>query len=192
MLDTEEYKEKAIQQLSEATTYNVLTCDPTPKQTRATQKTLDRLVREEVLPQTSARAISPKETAIARAYGLPKIHEPNNPLRMIVPLVDSPTYKLSKCMFGHLRPLIAGSEYSISNSRQFLESIKHTNIAPDECMVSFDAVSLFTCIPLELARETIVNPLDDFDLNLPPTAPIEMLEHCLSYFSIWQLLLPTD
>ncbi len=119
---------------------------------------------------------------MARAYGLPKIHKPNNPLRMIVSLVDSLSYKLSKWMFVHPRPLIAGSEHSISNSPQFLESIKHTNKAPDECMVSFDVVSLFTCIPLELARETIVYLLDDFDLNLPPTATIEMLEHCLSNY----------
>ncbi len=33
-------------------------------------------------------------------------------------------------------------------------------------MVSFDVVSLFTFTPLELARESIVNLLDDFDLNL--------------------------
>ncbi len=85
-------------------------------------------------------------------------------------------------MFDHLRPLIAGSEHSISNSLQFLESIKQTNISPDECMVSFDVVSLFKCIPLELARETIVNLLIDFDLNLPPTATIEMLEHYLSNY----------
>ncbi len=107
MLDTEECKEKTTQQLSDATTYNVLTSDPTPKQARAIQKTLDRLVREEVLPQATARAISPKETSIAHAYGLPKIHKPNNPLRMIVSLVDSLSYKLSKWMFGHLRPLKA-------------------------------------------------------------------------------------
>ncbi len=69
MLGTEEYEEKAIHQLPDATTHHVLTSEPTPKQTRAIQKTLDRLVREEVLPQTTACAISPKETSIARAYG---------------------------------------------------------------------------------------------------------------------------
>ncbi len=52
-------------------------------------------------------------------------------------------------------------------------------------MVSFDVISLFTCIPLELARETIVNLLDDFDLNLPPTATIEMLEHCLANYFLF-------
>ncbi len=49
-------------------------------------------------------------------------------------------------------------------------------------MVSFNVVSLFTCIPLELTRETIVNLLDDFNLNLPLTATNEMLEHCLSNY----------
>ncbi len=65
---------------------------------------------------------------------------------------------------------------------KFLESTKRTTIAPNECMVSFDVVSLFTSIPLELARETIVHLLDDFDLGLPPTATIELLDHCLSNF----------
>ncbi len=83
-------------------------------------------------------------------------------------------------MFDHLRPLITGSEHSISNSRQFLESTKHTKIAFDVCMVAFDVVPLFRCIPFELKRETSVNLLVDFDFNLPPTATIEKLDHCLS------------
>ncbi len=70
-LDTEQYKQKVIQQLPDATTYDALTSYSTPKQTRAIQKTLDRLVREDVLPQTTAYAISPKETSIACANGLP-------------------------------------------------------------------------------------------------------------------------
>ncbi len=95
--------------------------------------------------------------------------ETGNLLRMIVSLVDSLMYKLSKWMFNNLRPLIADSEHSLTNSLEFLESIKGTTIASNKCMVSFDVVSLFTSIPLELARETIVNLLDDFDLGLPPT-----------------------
>ncbi len=85
-------------------------------------------------------------------------------------------------MFGHLRPLIAGSEHCIFYSHQFLESIKHTSIAPDECMVSLNVVLLFTCTPLQLACEAITNILDDFHLNLAPTAATEMLEHSLSNY----------
>ncbi len=43
-------------------------------------------------------------------------------------------------------------------------------------------VSLITCIPLELARETIVNLLDNFALNFPSTATIEMLKHYQSKY----------
>ncbi len=42
VFDTEEYNTKAIQQLPDAPMYDVLTSDPTLKQTRAIQ---DRLVR---------------------------------------------------------------------------------------------------------------------------------------------------
>ncbi len=159
IMDKEDYKAKALQQLSDAETYATVTTDPTPKQTRAIQKTLDRLVREETLPAPTARKLSPKETSIARAYGLPKIHKTGNPLRMIVSLVGSPTYNLSKWMFTHLKPIVADSEHSISNSLEFLECLKHITIAPDECMVSFDVVSLFTSISLGLARETIIHIL---------------------------------
>ncbi len=114
VLDTEEYKE--LQQLPDATAYAVLTSGPTPKQTRAIQNTLDKLVRDEALSQIAAHAISPKSTSIARANGLPEVHKPSNPLGMIASVSDSPSYKLSKWMFGHRWPLTAGSEHSMFNS----------------------------------------------------------------------------
>ncbi len=91
IMDKEDYKAKALQQLSDAETYTTVTTDPTPKQTRAIQKTLDRIVREETLPAPTASKLSPKETSITRAYGLPKIHKTGNSFRMIVSLVGSPT-----------------------------------------------------------------------------------------------------
>ncbi len=95
-------------------------------------------------------------------------------------LVGSPTYNLSKWMFTHLKPIVADSEHSISNSQEFLECLKHISIAPDECMVSFDVVSLFTSISLCLARETIIHILGDYELGLPPAAAVDLLDHCFS------------
>ncbi len=55
---------------------------------------------------------------------------------------------------------IAESEHSISKSPDFLENIKYTNIVPEECIVSFYVVTLFTCKPLGFALKITVNHLD--------------------------------
>ncbi len=67
-------------------------------------------------------------------------------------------------------------------SLEFLEWLKHISIAPDECMVSFDVVLLFTSVSLGLARETIIHILADYDLGLPPAAMIDLLDYCLSNY----------
>ncbi len=71
-------------------------------------------------------------------------------------------------MFNHLEPIVADSEHRISNSLEFLESIKLISIAPGECVVPFNVVSLFTSISLGLTRETIIYILDNYGLVLPP------------------------
>ncbi len=53
--------------------------------------------------------------------------------------------------------------------------------------MSFDVVSLFTSIHLELAREAIVNVLDVFDLSLPRTAATEMHEQLKCLLNYFQL-----
>ncbi len=74
------------------TTYKPLQCDPTAKQVTSISKTVDRLVREETISKPLAKQISPKESLIARAYGLPKVHKDGRPLRMIVSLIVSPCH----------------------------------------------------------------------------------------------------
>ncbi len=90
VLDRDAYIQKAEQQLSDETTYKPLQCDPTAKKMTSISKTIDRLVREETISESLANQISPKETSIARAYGLPKGHKDGCPLCMIVSLIDSP------------------------------------------------------------------------------------------------------
>nr|VZH95880.1 unnamed protein product [Spirometra erinaceieuropaei] len=62
--------------------------------------------------------------ALARFYGLPKLHKDGAPLRPIVSPKGTPTYGLAKWLFRRLKFLTAESETTVSSSAEFLEKLK--------------------------------------------------------------------
>ena len=84
-------------------------------------------------------------------YGLPKVHKPGFPLRPIVSFFSSPSYKLSKYLSKLLSPLVGNSESFVRSSAEFASFIRFQTISPDESLVLFDVVSLFTKVPVHLA-----------------------------------------
>ncbi|BHF64263.1 hypothetical protein SprV_0200726400 [Sparganum proliferum] len=66
----------------------------------------------------------PQDTALARFYGLPKVHKDGAPLRPIVSLKGTPTYGLAKWLFRRLKFLTSESDITVSSSAQFLEKLK--------------------------------------------------------------------
>ena len=79
--------------------------------------------------------------------------------------IGSPTYELSKYLANILSPL-QNNKYTVKNSASFVEKIRTLSVDPDEILVSFDVVSLFTCIPTHLAIEVVKERLDS-DQSLP-------------------------
>ena len=62
-------------------------------------------------------------------------------LRSIVSSISSPCYSLAK----HILKLLSGEGMSyIKNSQHSAERVKHIRLQPDDTLVSFDVVSLFT------------------------------------------------
>ncbi|BHF80586.1 hypothetical protein SprV_0702371400 [Sparganum proliferum] len=66
----------------------------------------------------------PQDTALARFYGLPKVHKDGAPLRPVVSLKGTPTYGLAKWLFRRLKSLTDESDTAVSSSAQFLEKLK--------------------------------------------------------------------
>ena len=99
-------------------------------------------------------------------YRLTKVHKPGVPLRPIVSFVSSPTYELSKFLAGLLAPIVGLTSSNIRNSRAFVEFIRSQTIPKEEILVSFDVVSLFTCIPTNLAVQVAHRKLES-DASLP-------------------------
>ncbi|BHF80640.1 hypothetical protein SprV_0702376800 [Sparganum proliferum] len=76
----------------------------------------------------------------------------------------------------------------VASTNQFLERIKHLKLEPDEPMVSFDVVSLFTSIPQQLAIDVMGQLLaeryEERDKPMKSENLLELLRYCLkTYFT---------
>ena len=94
-----------------------------------------------------------------RIYGLPKIHNPNIPLRPIVSCVNSLAYDLSAYLSDLLSPLTDLTSHTVPNSTSFVQEISSLSIHADETMVSFDVESFFTNVPIESALNAALQRL---------------------------------
>nr|VZI19105.1 unnamed protein product [Spirometra erinaceieuropaei] len=159
-------------------------------------KTLTRESNATLLALENSGAISPidrrmtraQETALARFYGLPKVHKGGTTLRFIVSLKGTPTYGLPKWLIQRLKFLTSDSNTTVSSSTQFLEKPNGVSLLPSDIMVSFDVTSLFTSIPQDLAVETIELLLrekyDGTENRLGHAQTIQLLKFCLkTYFT---------
>nr|VZI36042.1 unnamed protein product [Spirometra erinaceieuropaei] len=134
------------------------------------------------------RMAKAQETALARFYGLPKVHKEGVPLRPIVSLKGTPTYGLAKWLFQRLKFRTSDSNTTDSPSTQFLEKLKGVSLLPSDVMISFDVTPLFTSIPQDLAVETIELLLrekyDETENRLGHAQIIQLLKFCLkTYFT---------
>ncbi|BHF73432.1 hypothetical protein SprV_0401651300 [Sparganum proliferum] len=178
-----DYNEKAQALLDDQQSYK--STPPSRAKSMIGQLTglLNRLKRNSAISLDEWRQMKPTDTALARFYGLPKIHKPNVPLRPIVALKGSPTYNLSKWMARKLNFLREGSRTSINSASQFLADIRGKVVRPDQIMVSFDVVSLFTSIPPDLARDVLRKRLEE---NYDETNRPLKIDHLLQLFAFCQ------
>ncbi|CAN8015850.1 unnamed protein product, partial [Ixodes persulcatus] len=118
-------------------------------------------------------------------YGLPKVHNPDCPLRPIVFFIGSPTYDLSKYLVELLAPVTGKNGLCVQNSQEFVQLVRAHTLLPNEGMFSFDVVSLFTNVPndvaIDVARERL---LDDQSLVARTSLHVDdiilLLRFCLN------------
>eukprot|EP00061_Rhincodon_typus_P008086 g30386.t1 len=110
-----------------------------------------------------------------------------SPLRSIVSLPGTPTYRLAKELQGGLKHLVDSSNHFIHSAQEFFNIVKDTRIDEDEIMVSLDVTALFTSINIPLAKETLASLLDRpgiQTLNITNTvskdSTLKLLDLCLT------------
>ena len=73
------------------------------------------------------------------------------PLRPTVSFINSPTYQLSKHLVCILKPLVGKSDSHMRNSTQCSTFIAGQVLPSGTVLVSFDVISLFTNVPVDLS-----------------------------------------
>nr|VZI04337.1 unnamed protein product [Spirometra erinaceieuropaei] len=110
VLDRTDYLQKAKGLLEDRQFYVPCATNPLKALTREINATLLALENSGAITPTDRRMARPQDTALARFYGLPKVHKDGAPLRPIVSLKGTPTYGLAKWLFRRLNFLTAESD----------------------------------------------------------------------------------
>ena len=200
VMNTNDYDNKISDLLNDEKTYIKIT-DKSKNPTNKVEQDLNKMLRsiksdssekdnnvsqidEKLYNHLHSSSASP-----ATFYGVPKIHKLDVPLRPITSSISFLTYNFSKHLVVILSPLLKG-KYTVRNSADFSERIKDLTIAVYEVMVSFDVISLFTSIPVDLALNVTKDKLErdrqlSTRLNISVSNILRLLEFVLknSYFT---------
>nr|VZI14951.1 unnamed protein product [Spirometra erinaceieuropaei] len=182
IMDKTDYVNKANIIFNDTDSCTILAEDPTKKQAAAIKKKVNELTRLKVIGPDDSKFMTLSDPHIAHAYGLPKVHKIDAPLRIIVPLIGSLTYNLAKWLYKRLKPLTHESRYSINSSHEFLSRMDNLNASTDECFLFFDVVALFSSIPHDLAIDCVAQRLQDNPVGIPAQHVKELLKLCLKNY----------
>ena len=151
VMNKTDYDDKMQRMLSDEDIYQPLQKDPTTSLESKMNARLLQLKKCGRLPSDVYSRLRSSAGRVPLLYGLPKVHKPDVPLRPIVSFVSSPTYELSKFLARLVAPLVGLTSSHVRNSKTFVEFMRSQIMAKEETLVSFDVVSLFTCVPTDLA-----------------------------------------
>ena len=150
---------KMMALLNDRKTYKVLTTNLVPVIEKRPNSFIWKLRQVEIISFSHHKSLQSCDSVLSRIYGLPKIHKTTIPSCPIASFIGSATYHLSKCLKCILSPLVGKTNFTTKNLTEFVRSIEDLSISNLQKQVSFDVVSLFTIIPLDLANQIVFDKL---------------------------------
>ena len=85
------------------------------------------------------------------------------PLRPIVSSRGSVTYGVAKVIAKILKPLVGKLPHHIQSTSDFVNKVREITLLPGECLMSCDATTLFTSVPIDPALNIIKDLLEKDD-----------------------------
>lgn len=180
-MNKEEYKKRMLQIVGDIMIYQRINKDPTTSLQKKNNELVEELLKNRVISEQERKRLKTEIATAPRLYGLPKIHKEGYPLRPICSSINSPSMNLCKYIVGILKHLTQNSKYNVKDSVQFRYKIKDVTISDDEKLVSFDVVSLFPSIPVDLAVRIIEDRWQEITefTNMNKSLFLKILKFCI-------------
>ena len=166
--------------------YIVCRKDPTSRVIEKNRIYIKKLVDSGKIDLSNKFKLTPKNVNAPRIYGLVKSHKTgvgrgNIILRPVVSYIGSPLYELSKFLGSSISSSM-NCDYILKNSYQLCQLIKNQYIPTNYKLVSFDIVSLFTCLPQDFLLKCVEEKWDEIRefTQLSLSEFFEGVELCLS------------
>jgi len=147
------YFNKVEELLSDKGTYEVIKRNPALSIERNLNETLKKWLRLEYISKKEYFLLYSSDSNLPKAYGLPKIHKANCSFRIIISSVSTALYYLAKFMKKIIADNLPSTFSHVNNSFKIYNSLCGLNLANNYVITSFDVISLFTNVPLDLALE---------------------------------------
>ncbi|XP_055590862.1 uncharacterized protein LOC129742949 [Uranotaenia lowii] len=181
MMKREDYDAKMEALIGDQSTYSSLARDPTNGFQTKNNEFAKRLADLKLINRATELKLKTYKATAPCIYGTPKAHKVGLPLRPVVPCMTSPSYELSKYI-GRILQASINSKYNVKDSFEFCDFINNVVLPPDHILVSFDVVSLFTCIPRDLVLRNIIYNWDAIkkNTNINLDMFLEIVNFCMS------------
>jgi len=140
--------------LKDINTYTIVNKDPSLSIERKLNYIVKKWYKEEYISKTELLRLRSSDSLLPKAYGLPKIHKKNTPLRIIVSSINTTLYPFAKLLSKIISDNVPRSANQIKNSYELYNALSNKFI-PEYILASFDVVSLFTNVPLDLALNSV-------------------------------------
>ena len=157
LMNKNEYIKKIEEKLNDKTIYEEVK-DPTRIIKNKINELTNKLFKNNKINQYTKHELTSIDD-IPYIKGQPKIHKPDQPMRLITNTKNTILSALTKSGFMFIKELRRTINNTICNTSKFINEISQVKIKNDENLISLDVQDLFTNIPVKRAVDIAINKI---------------------------------